>query len=141
MILLLCMFFLFSNVLFAQESKISNYISEKDSILAIPAQGQFEAYNARDIDGFVQWFDDDVVLRRFGTNEILSSGIEQIRERYGKMFSEKKELHCNLVKRIVTGNYVIDEELVTGLREGMVHATAIYRIEDKKIKEFWLITE
>ena len=47
------------------------------------------------------------------------------------------KLHCNLLNRIVQGNMVIDQEEVFGFGEKPVYATAIYIIEEGKIKKVY----
>lgn len=132
-ILLIIAFF----VGFAEEIK---YLNDEMEDFAKPAQGQLEAYNNRDIDEFMKWYSDQIVLKDFETNEAFVEGKSAMRDRYKKMFQEKVYLHCKLRNRIVCGDIVIDEELVTGLVEGQtVHATAIYKIENGLIVEAWFI--
>jgi len=56
-------------------------------------------------------------------------------ESYKKMFEASPELHCHLANRIEIGNYVLDEERVTGRNgnpeEG--HVVAVYRVENEEI--------
>lgn len=60
-----------------------------------------------------------------------------MREQYSPLFDSSPDLHARLVSRITVGDYVIDEEDVTGRNvEGFpdrVHAVAIYRVEGEKI--------
>jgi len=104
------------------------------------AQQQLDAYNARDIDRFVKCYAENIQLINFPDNTVFCSGREELRERYGKIFNEKHGLHCRLVKRLVCGDFAIDEEEVDGLVDGrIVHATAIYEIKDKLIQRVWFI--
>jgi hypothetical protein len=106
------------------------------------AQCQLDAYNARDIDAFCDAYTHDVELSSLLTGEVFCSGIEQMRKKYGEQFERCTELHCNLTKRIVCGNVVIDEEEVSGLvPEMIVHATAIYEIRDGRIARGWFVRE
>ena len=98
------------------------------------AQGQLDAYNAHDIDAFCSFFAEDVRVYDAHSNELLFSGQEEFRHRYAQRFSNT-ELHCTLLNRMVQGNIVIDQESVVGLREGVVHAIAIYHIEGDVISE------
>jgi hypothetical protein len=54
------------------------------------------------------------------------------------MFENVSNLHCELVNRIVEGNVVIDQELVQ-YGEEMIKATAIYHIEEGKIKKVYFV--
>jgi len=59
-----------------------------------------------------------------------------MRPRYSPMFQNTTDLHCELVKRFVMGNVVIDEERVTGFENGrVIKASAIYTVEDGLITE------
>lgn len=104
------------------------------------AQHQLDAYNARDIDRFLECYADGIQLMNFPDNTVFCSGKEEMRTRYGKMFEDKQSLHCRLVKRIVCGDFAIDEEEVDGLVDGrIVHATAIYEVRDNLIQKAWFI--
>jgi hypothetical protein len=116
------------------------HFSGVDSVTAIPAQGQLDAYNSRDIDKFLSWYADSIQLIRMQSGEVFCSGKEQMREIYGNLFSEKENLHCRLVNRIVCGDFVFDEEKVTGLRGDTVHAVAIYEIKDGLIQRAWFVS-
>ncbi|GAE34967.1 nuclear transport factor 2 family protein [Halalkalibacter akibai] len=99
--------------------------------ISIPAKKQLEAYNNRDIDAFMQCYTEDCVVED-GEGNILMTGAAAMRERYAKLFEESPELHCKLVSRIVVGNYVLDEENVTGSRGSseMSHVVAVYRVTE-----------
>lgn len=118
----------------------SLYFSGMDSVTAIPAQGQLDAYNLRDIDKFLAWYADSIQLIRMQSGEAFCSGKDQMREIYGKLFLEKESLHCRLVNRIVCGEFVFDEEKVTGLRGDTVHAVAIYEIKNGLIQRAWFVS-
>ncbi|UJH67733.1 nuclear transport factor 2 family protein [Allomuricauda sp. SCSIO 65647] len=94
-------------------------------------QKQLNAYNARDIDGFMDTYSDNVKLYNF-PNELFLEGKEKMRQRYARFFENTPDLHCEIKNRIVTGNKVIDEEYITanGTNFG---AVAIYEVIDGKI--------
>lgn len=83
----------------------------------LPVQKQLEAYNARDIDGFMQWWADDCQYYEFPAR-LLASGAAEIRERHVARFREPN-LHGTLVKRIAVANIVVDQETVTRVRGAM----------------------
>jgi len=56
-----------------------------------------------------------------------------MRQRYAGIFEKAKELHCQLVNRIVMGNTVIDHERITGMGEKPMEAVAVYTVENGKI--------
>jgi len=105
------------------------------------AQGQLEAYNARDLDTFLTFYAEDVVVHGL-PGQTLMTGQDEMRERYRDLFEKSPQLHCKLVKRMVKGDWAVDEEHVTGHAadpEGRVHAIAIYRCEEGVIKEVYFL--
>lgn len=117
------------------------YLSIKDSIKAIPAEMQLVAYNNRDIESFKNYFSDDIQLIRLETGEVFVDSKQKFIETYTGLFESRPNLHCRLIKRIVCGNYVFDEEIVSGLSQDGedVHATAIYEIKDGLIVRAWFV--
>ncbi|MFN8360269.1 MAG: nuclear transport factor 2 family protein [Candidatus Kapaibacterium sp.] len=104
------------------------------------AQLQLDGYNARDIDLFCSAYSEDVQLMDMLTGAVFCDGKINMRQRYGEQFAKCPDLHCTLVKRIVCGSVVIDEELVRGLVAGsIVHATAIYEVQKGLIHRGWFV--
>jgi hypothetical protein len=98
-----------------------------------PVQKQLDAYNARDIDAFMEWWSDDCEYYEFPAR-LLASGAAQIRERHVTRFKEAN-LFGKLIRRSVVDNLVVDQEVVTrtfadGI--GEVDVLAIYQIENGK---------
>ena len=103
------------------------------------AQKQLNAYNAGDIDAFVACYSDDVKVFNF-PDQLQYQGKETMREGYAGFFENNPKLHCELVKRIVLGHTIIDEEKVTGLSNGAsFSASAIYKIKDGLINEVYFL--
>jgi GNAT superfamily N-acetyltransferase len=108
--------------------------------VTIPVKKQLEAYNARDIDAFMQWWADDCQYYEF-PSRLLASGAAEIRERHTIRFNEP-DLNGRLIHRAVVGNKVIDHEIVTrNFPEGagQIDVIAIYEIEHDKIAKAWFI--
>ncbi len=103
-------------------------------------QKQLEAYNARDLKAFLATYADDAELFE-QPSKLLARGTAQLRERYAARFAEPN-LHGVLVKRIVTGNFVIDQERVTRTfpeGTGVQEAVAIYEVQGALIRRVWFI--
>lgn len=99
-------------------------------------QQQLNAYNSRNMDAFLSVYDDDIELFDF-PDKLICRGKEQMRKIY-HFFDKAQLLHCRIVKRIVQGNFVIDEEHIVddhGTRGG----TAIYHIQNGKIRKVYFI--
>jgi len=103
------------------------------------AQQQLNAYNARNIEAFLEPYSEDVAIYNF-PNELIYKGKERMRTNYANMFENTPELHCELVNRMILGNTVIDQERVTGFPGGQViEAIAIYKIEKGKIAKVYFL--
>jgi len=89
---------------------------------------QVQAYNDRNLEEFVASYTETVVIEN-GEGEVLMSGRDEMRARYGPLFAGSPGLHGEIVTRIRVGSYVVDEERITGGPAGDVHAVAIYRID------------
>lgn len=101
-----------------------------------PVQHQLEAYNARDVDAFLEAYSPDVRIED-GSGEEILSGLEEMRIFYESLFENSPELRCEVGNRLSVGNWVIDEEEVSGLQaEGFpeeVYAAIAYRVNDGTI--------
>jgi len=103
-------------------------------------QRQLDAYNARDIDGFMALWASDAQYFEHPA-KLLASGAAEIRARHIARFKEAN-LFGRLIKRMVVGNKVIDQEVVTrtfSAGTGRVDVIAIYEVKDDKIANAWFI--
>ncbi|AQX10459.1 amidohydrolase family protein [Elizabethkingia ursingii] len=102
-------------------------------------QQQLNAYNARNIEAFLEPYSDDVEIYTF-PNTLISKGKDGMRKSYTEMFTKLPNLHCELKGRIVQGNIVIDRESVSGIRSNTnVEVTAVYEIKNHKIIKVYFI--
>lgn len=103
----------------------------KESPEAI-VQRQVNAYNARNIDAFLDTYAEDVELYNF-PNELIYKGKDEMKKIYEPLFTATPNLYCEIVNRMVVGNRIIDQEKVrAGKQTGK--ATAVYEIQNGKIK-------
>lgn len=94
------------------------------------AQGQLDAYNAHNIDDFLQWYTEDVKAIDIDTDTVLFVGKEKMRAIYDERF-KNDDLYCKLVNRMVLNRTVIDHEQITLHRDkDKMEAIAIYDIEE-----------
>lgn len=98
-------------------------------------QQQLNAYNAHDLEAFLEPYADDVELYQF-PDKLFAKGKEKMREEY-QFIKEVPTLYCRLQNRIVQGNMVIDHEEVWFGGGKPVYAVAIYVIEKGKIKKVY----
>ena len=98
-------------------------------------QRQLNAYNMGDIDAFMETYHKDIKIYNF-PDQLLFNDWDAMRSLYAKQFTDNPRLHCEIVNRIVEGSKVIDQEKVTGLKDGgTIRATAIYTVDKGKIIE------
>jgi len=103
-------------------------------------QRQLDAYNAHDLDALMATYAGDAEQFEH-PDKLLASGAAQIRERFAARFHEPN-LHALLVKRIVAGSIVIDQEIVTRTfpeGAGKLEVVAIYEVKNDKITKAWFI--
>ncbi len=108
----------------------------------ILAQIQLNAYNERNIEAFLQPYDDQVKAYQLPDGQLLFSNKNQMKEIYEAYFEKAENLHCQLQNRKVFGPYVMDFEKVSYTIDGekkTTKAIAIYFTENQKIKKVWFI--
>ena len=102
-------------------------------------QRQLDAYNARDLARFVREYTQDVLVFRLPDAHAAIVGREALAAHYRDNRFNLPDLHAELVNRMVFGNKVIDQEIVTGLPTGTMHAAVIYEVTPDGISKAWLV--
>lgn len=94
-----------------------------------------EAYNARDLDVFMTFFDEDIEMYNFHAENSSAKGLKEVRSIYKNMFDASPMLHSKILNRIVFDNKVIDYEFITGAygKAEPFELVFIYEIRDGKI--------
>jgi imidazolonepropionase-like amidohydrolase len=108
--------------------KADTLISETPEMIV---QRQVNAYNARNLNSFVATYYDAVRLADFPDSQI-SVGKERLEDRYRQTFLTVPDLHCQVVKRMVLNNTVVDQERVR-VNGKFVEGIVIYEIFEGKI--------
>jgi hypothetical protein len=97
---------------------------------------QIAAYRDRDLERFLGHYSPGVVIKDLAGN-VLMGGLAAMREQYGQLFRDSPQLKVDIRQRMVTGEYVIDEEQVTGFHlpgfPAELHAVVVYQVADEKI--------
>ena len=104
-------------------------------------QRQLDAFNAKDIDALMAAYAEDAQQFEH-PSKLLASGAAEIRPRFEARFQEPN-LHAQLVKRMVCGNIVIDQEIITRTfpeGAGKLELVAIYEVQNDKIARAWFIS-
>jgi len=101
-------------------------------------QRQLNAYNARNIEAFMEPYADDIEFYDY-PDKLLGKGKDALRKVYSAVFNKFTALHCELKGRMVQGNVVIDNEKVAGIGKGVINGIVIYNIENDKIKKVYIV--
>ncbi len=102
---------------------------------------QVAAYNGRNVDDFAACYAADAkVVQPDGS--LLASGRDEIRAVYGGLFEQSPDLRAEISNRIEVGDFVIDEERVTGFVQpnmpSEIHGAVVYRVADGLIQDAYL---
>ena len=119
----------------------STCVSAQVAPIALPApqsspeaivQAQLDAYNRRDLEGFLGFYAENAVLLNY-PDQVTQTGKEQMRTRYAKSFSNPN-VRAEIIKRITFDRFVVDHERVTAPPSpSVLEATAIYEVREGKI--------
>ncbi len=106
--------------------------------LDYPVQQQLEAYNARDIEAFMDCWAAECQCFLF-PSQLIAQGTAEIRARYVARF-EEPNLHAKILARMIVGNLVIDHEHISRTfpdGPGEIDVIAMYEIDGGKIANAW----
>jgi hypothetical protein len=106
-----------------------------------PVEEQLAAYNAHDLERFLACYAEDAVIED-EANARLMVGHAAMRPAYSALFANSSNLHAEVPRRIRVGEFVVDEERVTGLpgRAEPLHAVVVYRVREGVIVHVRLFT-
>ena len=103
-------------------------------------QEQVEAYGARELEAFLATYAPNAALYRHPSGELIAQGHDAMRNIYSAMFDASPELSIHIQQRTALGDFVIDLELVAGMRGGEpVRAVAIYQVSEGLIQNVWFL--
>jgi hypothetical protein len=102
-------------------------------------QRQLDAYNARNLERFIREFTDDVVAYRLPGRKPVLLGKAEFAEYYATRRFNLPGLNAQLVKRMVFGNKVVDQERIFGLGDDPVDVAAIYEVTPQGIATVWFV--
>ena len=124
-----------SRIAVSPNGKYLSLVVEQSPVAIV--QNQLDAYNARDIEAFLNTYSNDVQVFNF-PNELSYTGKEKMRANYTDFFESTPDLKCKIKNRIVIGNKIIDKENVTA-NGNSFSAVAIYEVENGKIAKVTFI--
>lgn len=102
-------------------------------------QKNLDYYNARNIDGFMSLFADDIKFYNFSDGKVTITSLDECRKIYKELFDLSPDLHSKIIQRIVFDNKVIDHEYITG-RKGLKDAVELVLIYEVKNDLIYKVT-
>ena len=103
---------------------------------------QIAAFRDRDLERFLGCYAAGVRVRDFDGN-VLMDGPEAMRGQYGPLFRDSPQLSVEIPRRMVAGEYVVDEEHLSGfILAGFppeMRAVVVYRVHDGLIHDVVLL--
>jgi hypothetical protein len=103
---------------------------------------QIAAFRDRDLERFLGFYAAGVKVRDFDGN-VLMDGLEAMRGQYGPLFRDSPELSVEIPRRMAAGDYVVDEEQVSGFvlagYPAAMQAVVVYRVRDGLIDNVVLL--
>lgn len=106
-------------------------------------QAAIEAYHAHDLDRCLSYYAPDVVVKDADGN-VTMDGSDAVRARYARSMAEQPDIHYDIPNRISLGEFVVDEELVTGFSKpgspAALGAVLVYRFAGELIREITILT-
>lgn len=100
---------------------------------------QVKTFNDRDLDGFVSCYSENVLVNAF-PSDTMYVGRKTMRRNYGQFFENTASSKVEVLKRIVLGTTVIDEEMATD-DDQTTHQVAIYQVNNGAISSMTFIFE
>lgn len=118
-------------------NSVGSYVRLKLDDVLSPVQGQFEAYNARDLECFLQYFHEDVIVYRAHQPQAAIVGKANLADFYRTQRFNLPTLKAELLSRTTMGNKVFDFERITGVAAAPVEMAAVFEVRDRLIVAMW----
>ena len=97
---------------------------------------QIAAFRERDLEGYLVFFADDVVVTDFA-GHVLMEGLAGVRASYEPLFANSPDLSVDIISRIEIGDFVVDLEHLEGFNNPpfpvVFDAGVVYHVNDDKI--------
>lgn len=90
---------------------------------------------AHDIDGFVACYAATAVIEEGHDGHVLARGHDEMRARYGQLFTNNPEARWQVLHRIDAGEFVIQHEQMAGVAGMPAQHVCVYRVRDDVIQE------
>lgn len=103
-------------------------------------QGFVDAANARNPGAMSALVAEDAVFARLPGGEVMLDGRERIHAHYVRVLGSRSgDFQITVARRIVEGQFVIDQEHFNGMPAGRSQATWMYLVRDGLIRRAWVL--
>lgn len=86
-----------------------------------------EGFNRRDLEAFASGYAEEIVIED-ARGAVLVRGADALRARYRSMFAASPGLACVVLSRVCVGEYVIDEERISGRSTEPERLVVVYHL-------------
>jgi hypothetical protein len=101
-------------------------------------QAQVDAYNAHDLEALAATYSPDAVLHDLAQGQ-TATGPAAMRPLWQERFATHPVHQAHVVNRFVVGEFVVDQEHITGLADGStLDAVVMYRVQHGQIVDCWM---
>ena len=100
-------------------------------------QRQLDAYNARDLKGFLAEYSENIRTYRPPAVEPAITGKQAFGQFYATQRFNHVGLYAELLNRMVLGRRIIDHERISGVREKPFEVVVVYEVVDGLIQCMW----
>jgi hypothetical protein len=100
---------------------------------------QFAAFNAHDLKAFSSCYADDVSMIDLSGRHPPIEGITALRRTFAYLPTSKPGVGVRIIRRIATGNLIVDQEHPVGPGTGtaLPDLIAVYEVQDGRIRRVW----
>lgn len=99
-------------------------------------QREVNAFNSRNMEAFLDAYDDDAEMYTSPDNRLVNKGKSAIEGRRSNLFQNRPDLHCEIKSRVVEGDTITQNEvIITSLERKPAIGKVTYVIEKGKIKK------
>lgn len=103
---------------------------------------QLAAYNKCDYETFASYYDPEITSYDLHTSVINHKmSRKNFFDHYREKFIQNPNIQCEVTNRIVHGNLVIDEEILTHYQNKSHKECVIYQVDNGRITKMWYTPE
>lgn len=112
--------------------------SYQETIAVEVVNKQLDAYNKQDYPVFAACYHPDIISFDLNTSrQIIEMSGSDFFKHYHDKFLNNPEIFCKVTQRIINGNLVVDQELISNFQGGSHSELVIYQVDEGLITKMW----